>query len=217
MPFLSIFGDVAWAAALPFALIGALAAPLIWGFARDAGATRTVAVGAGILTAIPLLSTVYLVQPDNFSLFQPLVLGSLWLAARGLRGSGRAFIGAGLLAGLATLARTDGLLVLVALGLLFVWDRWRAWRSAGGRTPADLGRGGRRLRGGLRPGHGARGGRASSRSSARSRRPPRPAASCSSAPSTSGTASRRRPPSTTSSAWASGRCSRRGSAGSSRP
>jgi 4-amino-4-deoxy-L-arabinose transferase-like glycosyltransferase len=136
VPFLSIFGDVAWAAALPFALIGALAAPLIWGFARDAGASRMVAIGAGILTAIPLLSTVYLVQPDNFSLFQPLVLGSLWLAVRGLRGSGRAFIGAGLLAGLATLARTDGVLVLATLGLLFAWDRWRAWRSAGGRTPA---------------------------------------------------------------------------------
>ncbi len=136
VPFLSIFGDVAWAAALPFALIGALAAPLIWAFARDAGASRTVAVGAGILTAIPLLSAVYMVQPDNFSLFQPLVLGSLWLAVRGMRGSGRAFIGAGLLAGLATLARTDGVLVLATLGLLFAWDRWRAWRSAGGRTPA---------------------------------------------------------------------------------
>ena len=136
LPFLSTFGDVAWAAALPFALIGAIASPLAWGFARDAGATRTVAVGAGILTAVPLLSTVYLVQPDNFSLFQPLVLGSLWLAARALRGSGRAFVGAGLLAGLATMARTDGVLVLATLGMLFAWDRWRAWRSAGGRVPS---------------------------------------------------------------------------------
>jgi hypothetical protein len=135
LPFLSIFGDVAWASALPFALIGAIAAPLTWAFAREVGATRTVAVGAGILTALPLLSAVYLVQPDNFSLFQPFVVGSLWLAARGLRGSGRAFVGAGLLAGLATLARNDGLLVLVALGLVFAWDRWRAWRSAGGRVP----------------------------------------------------------------------------------
>ncbi len=136
VPFVSIFGDVAWAAALPFALIGAIASPLAWGFARDAGARPTVAIGAGILTAVPLLATVYLVQPDNFSLFQPLVLGSLWLAVRALRGSGRAFIGAGLLAGLATLARTDGLLVLVTLGVLFTWDRWRAWRSTGGRTPS---------------------------------------------------------------------------------
>jgi hypothetical protein len=116
VPFLSIFGNVAWAAALPFALIGAVASPLAWGFARDAGSTRTVAVGAGILTAVPLLSTVYLVQPDNFSLFQPLVLGSLWLGARALRGSTRAFLGAGLLAGLATLSVALVALWLIVLG-----------------------------------------------------------------------------------------------------
>jgi hypothetical protein len=136
LPFLSVLGDAAWASALPFALIGSIAAPMTWAFARDAGARESVAIGAGILTAVPLLSTVYMAQPDNFSLFQPLVLGSLWLAARALRGSGRAFIGAGLLAGLATLARSDGLLVLVALGLVVAWDRWRASRSAGGWAPA---------------------------------------------------------------------------------
>jgi hypothetical protein len=136
VPFIAAFGDVDWASALPFALIGAVAAPLIWAIARDAGARESVAVGAGVLTAIPLLSTVYLVQPDNFSLFQPFVIGSLWLAARALRGSGRAFIGAGLLAGVATLSRNDGLLVLLTLGLVFGWDRWRSWRSAGGVAPA---------------------------------------------------------------------------------
>ena len=47
----------------------------------------SVAVGAGVLVAIPLLSAVYLVQPDNFSLYQPLVVGALWMGARGLRGS----------------------------------------------------------------------------------------------------------------------------------
>ena len=133
VPFLAIFGDAAWASALPFALAGAVAAPLIWAIARDAGARGSVAIGAGILTAVPLLSTVYLVQPDNFSLFQPLVVGSLWLGARALRGSGRAFVAAGLLAGLATLSRNDGLLVLVTLGIVFAWDRWR---SGGGRVPA---------------------------------------------------------------------------------
>ncbi len=136
VPFLAVFGNVAWASAAPFALIGALAAPLTWAIARDAGARSWIQVGAGILVAIPLLSAVYLVQPDNFSLYQPLVAGSLWLGARGLKGSGRAFAGAGLLAGLATLSRNDGLLVLAALGLAFAWDRWRAWRSAGARRPA---------------------------------------------------------------------------------
>jgi hypothetical protein len=139
VPFLAIFGDVAWASAAPFALIGALAAPLTWAIARDAGARPFVAIGAGILVAIPLLSTVYMAQPDNFSLYQPLVIAALWMAARGLRGSGRSFVLAGLFAGLATLARNDGLFVLVSLGIVFAWDRWRTWRdrrAGGSRRPA---------------------------------------------------------------------------------
>jgi len=125
VPFVAVLGPTAWASALPFALIGSLAAPLTWAMARDAGARSSVALGAGILVAIPVLSTVYMVQPDNFALFQPLALGALWLGARGLRGSPRAFVGAGLLAGLATLSRNDGLLLLAALGIVFLWDRWR--------------------------------------------------------------------------------------------
>jgi hypothetical protein len=136
LPFLALFGPVAWASALPFALIGAIAAPLTWAVARDAGARASVAVGGGILVAIPLLTLVYLVQPDNFSLYQPLVLGALWMGARGLKGSPRSFVLAGLLAGLATLSRNDGLLVLAALGLAFLWDRWRAWRSVEAAGPA---------------------------------------------------------------------------------
>ena len=155
VPFLAVFGDVAWASAAPFALIGSLAAPLTWAIARDAGARSWVQTGAGVLVAVPLLSAVYLVQPDNFSLYQPLVAGSLWLGARGLKGSGRAFAGAGLLAGLATLSRNDGLLVLVALGLAFAWDRWRAWRSARGATTGHPVRRGGRLCRPLRARHGA--------------------------------------------------------------
>jgi hypothetical protein len=125
VPFLAALGPTPWASALPFALIGSLAAPLTWAMARDAGASSRVALGAGVLVAVPALSVVYMVQPDNFSLYQPLVLGALWMGARGLKGSPRAFAAAGLLAGLATLSRNDGLLVLGALGLAFVWDRWR--------------------------------------------------------------------------------------------
>src|SRR6185503_10471453 len=135
VPFLAVFGDAPWAAAAPFALIGAIAAPLTWAIARDAGVRSFVAVGAGFLVAVPLLSAVYMPQPDNFSLYQPLVIASLWMAARGLRGSGRAFVAAGFFAGLAALARTDGLLVLAALGLVFAWDRWRSWRA--GRVADD--------------------------------------------------------------------------------
>ena len=125
VPFIWLLGATPWASALPFALIGSVAAPLTWAMARDARASDRVALGAGILVAVPVLSIVYMVQPDNFSLYQPLVLASLWMGARGLKGSPRSFAAAGLLAGLATLSRNDGLLVLAALGIAFLWDRWR--------------------------------------------------------------------------------------------
>jgi hypothetical protein len=135
VPFIWLLGPTAIASALPFALAGATAAPLAWLIARDAGAKPVVCAGAGILTAIPALSFVYMAQPDNFSLYQPLVAGSLFLAGRGLRGSRRSFVGAGLLAGLATLSRNDGVLVLGVLGLTWLWDRWRTRRGFGAEGP----------------------------------------------------------------------------------
>jgi hypothetical protein len=136
VPFIWLLGPTALASALPFALAGAIAAPLTWAIARDAGAARLVAVGAGVLVAIPAASAVFMAQPDNFGLYQPLVAGALWMGARGLRGDARGFALGGLLVGLATLARNDGVLVGAALGLAFAWDRWRAWRSGGSRGPA---------------------------------------------------------------------------------
>ena len=134
VPFLAVLGPTAWASALPFALIGSLAAPMTWAFATETGARRDVALGAGLLIAVPA-AVVFMAQPDNFSLYQPIVLGALWLGARGLNGSPRAFLAAGGLVGLAMLARNDGVLVGAALGLLFVCDRYRAWRAA---RPAAL-------------------------------------------------------------------------------
>ena len=135
VPFIWVLGPTAFASALPFALIGAAAAPLAWAIGRDAGVPRSVAIGAGILTAFPGLSWVYMAQPDNFSLYQPLVAGALWMAARGVRGSHRSFLLAGLFAGLATLSRNDGLLVLGVMGLAFLWDRWRTRRPFGAEPP----------------------------------------------------------------------------------
>ena len=135
VPFIWVLGPTAFASALPFALIGATAAPLAWAIGRDAGVPGYVAVGAGILTALPGLSWVYMAQPDNFSLYQPLVAGALWMAARGVRGSHRSFLLAGFLAGLAMLARNDGVLVLGVLGLAFLWDRWRTRRPFGAEPP----------------------------------------------------------------------------------
>ena len=136
VPFLAVFGMNAFAAAVPFALSGAIAAPLAWAIGREAGAGRVVSVGAGVLTAFPALSFPFMAQTDNFSLYQPLVAGALLLGARGLKGHPRSFALAGLLVGLATLARNDGVLAGGVLGLAFLWDRWRAWRSGGSRLPA---------------------------------------------------------------------------------
>jgi hypothetical protein len=140
VPFIWLLGPTAMASAIPFAICGAFAAPLAWAIGRDAGARPYVSTGAGVLVAIPALSFVYMAQPDNFSLYQPLVAGSLFLAARGLRGSGRSFALAGLLAGLATLSRNDGVLVLAVLGVTFLWDRWRTVRASGGdpKRPARI-------------------------------------------------------------------------------
>jgi len=136
VPFIWLLGPTAFASALPFAICGALAAPIARGIALEAGASRRIALGAGILAAVPALATPFMAQPDNFGLYEPLVAAALWMAARGLKGHARSYALAGLLVGVATLARNDGVLVGAAVGLAFAWDRWRAWRSGRARRPA---------------------------------------------------------------------------------
>jgi 4-amino-4-deoxy-L-arabinose transferase-like glycosyltransferase len=136
VPFIWLLGPTAFASALPFAFFGAFAAPIARGIALEAGASRRIALGAGILAAIPALATPFMAQPDNFGLYEPLVAAALWMAARGLKGHTRSYVLAGLLVGVATLARNDGVLVGAAVGLAFLWDRWRTWRSDGSRPPA---------------------------------------------------------------------------------
>ncbi len=136
VPFIWVLGPTAFASDLPFALAGACAAPIAWGIARDAGAGDRVARGAGILAAVPLLATPFVAQPDNFGLYQPLVAAALWMTARGLRGDARAYALAGLLVGIATLARNDGILVGAVVGLAFAWDRGRALLSHRLRRPS---------------------------------------------------------------------------------
>jgi 4-amino-4-deoxy-L-arabinose transferase-like glycosyltransferase len=132
VPFVWLLGPTQLASLLPFVLVGALAAPLGWAIARDAGSAPLVQVGAGILGAVPGLATVFTAQPDNFGLTMVLGGSALWLTSRGLRGHARSFVAAGLLVGLATLARTDGLLLAAAPAAAVAWDRWRAWRARPG-------------------------------------------------------------------------------------
>ena len=130
VPFIWLLGPTQLASLLPFVLVGALAAPLGWAIAHDAGASPLVQVGSGILGAIPGLTTIFMAQPDNFALTMVIGGTALWLTSRGLRGHSRSFVVAGLLIGIATLARTDGALLAAAPAAAFAWDRWRAWRAS---------------------------------------------------------------------------------------
>ena len=131
-PFITVLGPTALASALPGVLVGALAAPLTWLIARDAGARPLVASAAGVISAIPGAVAAFMVQPENFAILHPLVAATLWLTARGLKGDGWSFAIAGLLAGLATLARNDGILLAGSVGLVWLADRLRWWRSRRG-------------------------------------------------------------------------------------
>jgi hypothetical protein len=136
LPFMAVLGTAAWVSAIPFALAGATTAPLTWFIARDLGARPVVAMGAALMAAVPAATTVFFGQPDNFSLYQPLGAAAIWLGTRALLGHRWAMPIAGLLVGLASLARNDGILIGAALGIVFLWDRWRAWRSHGELRPA---------------------------------------------------------------------------------
>jgi hypothetical protein len=126
VPFIWVLGPTAWASALPMILVGALVAPLTWLIAKEAGMRPAVANGAAILAAVPAAGAVFMPQPENFAILQPLIAAILWLTARGLKGQPVPYALAGLLVGLASLARNDGFIVGAAVALVFVGDRIRA-------------------------------------------------------------------------------------------
>jgi hypothetical protein len=134
-PFIAVLGPTTIASAIPTLLIGSITAPLTWFIARDAGANRAVGIGAGVLAAIPAAGAMFMAQPENFAILQPLVAATIWLTVLGLKGSVRSYVAAGFLVGLASLARNDGFILGVAVGLVFVWDRLRSWRSGGRVAP----------------------------------------------------------------------------------
>jgi len=136
LPTMWLLGPTPLASAIPFLVIGALAGPMAWLFAREIGCSPRIALLAGIAMAAPGAAALYMSQPDNLALYQPLGMAALWLTARGLKGHRSSYALAGLMVGLATLSRNDGVLLGGVVGLAFFWDRWRSWRSAGARMPA---------------------------------------------------------------------------------
>ncbi len=120
-------GPLAWA--VPFWLVGAIAAPLTYFIGRDAGLAPASAAAAGLMVSAPAGLTPFMSQPDNFGLFMTLGALALWLCARGMRGDIRAFVAGGLVVGLATLTRTDGALLGLPFAIVGLGQIWRALRG----------------------------------------------------------------------------------------
>jgi hypothetical protein len=132
VPFIWLIGPTSLASCLPFWLLSAIAAPLTFLLGRDAGLDERVSLASAVLMVVPAGAAPYLSQPDNFALYMVLGVLALWACARGLRGDRRAFALGGLAVGLATLARTDGVLLGVPFALAFIVEQWRGWRAGRG-------------------------------------------------------------------------------------
>ena len=128
VPFIWVLGPTNLASALPFWLIGALAAPLTYSIGRDAGFARLPAFVAGALVAVPAGLTPFVAQPDSLALVMFLGRASLWLCARGMAGDRGAFVLGGLTVGLATLARLDCALLGLPFALVAVRDLFNGRR-----------------------------------------------------------------------------------------
>lgn len=135
VPFVMLLGPGWIAAGLPFWIAGAAAASLTYLIGRDAGLSTHASTAAGLLVAVPGGLTPFLSQPDNFGPFMLLGALALWLGARAFRGDRSAFIAGGLVVGLATLARSDGVLLglplaVASLSHIMRSERRGAWMLA---------------------------------------------------------------------------------------
>jgi hypothetical protein len=86
LPTMWLLGPTPLASAIPFLIVGSLAAPMTWLLAREIGCSPRVALLAGIAVAVPATATLFMAQPDNLTLYQPLGTAVLWLTLRGLKG-----------------------------------------------------------------------------------------------------------------------------------
>ena len=115
----SLFGPTYHAAQAPFVLLSALLPALSYLVAYDVAHKRRHALSAGLFTIFSGFYMAYWVTPDAFAPFAVAGALCLWSLGRGLeRGQALWFAVAGACAGLAHLARADGLL-LVGVALLF--------------------------------------------------------------------------------------------------
>jgi hypothetical protein len=129
VPFIWLLGPTALASALPFWIIGALAGPLTYLIAQDAGTSRLVAITAGVLAAVPAALLPFMSQPDNFGMFMVLGGLALLLGSRAWTGDRRALMVGGLVVAVATLSRTDGVLLGIPFAIAGVVQLWRNRRA----------------------------------------------------------------------------------------
>jgi dolichyl-phosphate-mannose-protein mannosyltransferase len=126
-----VLGPTPFASALPLIAIGSLVAPLVWFIGGEAGASRSVRIGAALLAGAPGAGAVFMPQPENFAILQPLIAATIFFVARALKGRWRWYAAAGVLVAFASLARNDGIFLGLAVGLIFVIDRGRSILSHG--------------------------------------------------------------------------------------
>lgn len=107
----------AWRAAqVPFVLLSAALVPFTYLVGWELWRSRQVAMAAGMLALLAGPFLVLYPQVNNVAVFGAAGSGAIWCAIRAVRAE-RPFwwlVASGALAGLATMARVDGLLVLVA-------------------------------------------------------------------------------------------------------
>jgi hypothetical protein len=92
---MTLLGQNAWAAALPLIAIGSLVAPLVWFIGGEAGCSKPVRLGAAVLAGAPGAGAVFMPQPENFAILQPLVAARGYIGALVLTGHRETYISAG--------------------------------------------------------------------------------------------------------------------------
>jgi uncharacterized membrane protein len=139
---MAIFGPTYVAGTVPLALLSALLSPLTYVVSLELWGSRGMAIVAGVLAifAGPLL----IMYPtiDDFAVFGATGAGSLYCSMRSVRSpvAGRWLVAGAAFAGLATLARIDG--VLLTLGVATAWfvrRGWSPWERPGGRVSVAWG------------------------------------------------------------------------------
>jgi len=127
--FMAILGPTWRAGQVPMVLLSALLVPVTYQIGWELWKQRSVALLGGVLAifAGPLL--VYYPTVENFAVFGVAGAAALYSATRALEspGPGPWLLASGLFAGVATLARIDGLLLVVAPAI--AWLVLRGWRN----------------------------------------------------------------------------------------